>query len=350
MKTKGDVHRSPPLTVVFIFLAVLMAGLIAETAEAQGWEESLRELELTDAVLLKGTRLVFDAGCPIQRARDLLDQAGAMQKEARGAHQRGQYRAAIKITRAAREQAQEAIKLAERWQFVEKQIHRIRELLDLAAEMVRDNQNPRAASLLETALNQFEWGKDALREGQVDQAFSLLKNANTLTREIIAMLQEEVVDRERVVRELDRTDRLIDKTKPMIEDSGDDKARALFDRGVDVQIEARRFFEQGRYRLTHRLTMRARELVAQALVMVEGPMSPERVSKDIAATDQLMERVRSIIMESLNQAAIDLFLSAEEHQDKAKVQFEAQRYKLALAQTKIARRLVDKALNLVGGM
>ena len=96
--------------------------------------------------------------------------------------------------------------------------------------------------------------------------------------------------------------------------------------------------------------MRARELVAQALVMVEGPMSPERVSKDIAATDELIERIRSIIMESANQAAIDLFLSAGEHQDKAKAHFEAQRYKLALAQTKIARRLVDKALNLVGGM
>lgn len=331
-----------------LIITVLVIGLGAQTANAQGGVEARRELELTDALLLKAQRLVIDEGCPSKKAHELLDQARNLQQEAWMAHNRGQHRLALSGTRAARGLAQEAIKIAERWRFVVRQIQSTRELLDEATKMVRVSQNPRAAALLEMALSQFERGQGALREGQIEQAFHLLKNANKLAREIITMLQQEDVGRERVGRELDRTDRLIDKARPLIEESGDEKARALLDRGVQTQIKAREFFNQGRYELAHQLTLNARELLVKALRMVEGLISPERVTGAIAATDELMERVRSIIMESQNREAVALFLSAGNHQDKAKGLLAAQRYELALAQTKIARRLVDRALELLG--
>jgi hypothetical protein len=158
-----------------------------------------------------------------------------------------------------------------------------------------------------------------------------------------------VVERERVGRALDRTDRLIDRAGPLIEESGDEKAQKLFDRGVQAQIRARAFFDEGRYKVAYGLTLKAREMVARALVMVEGPISPERVRQVIAATDELMERIRHIIMESQNREARELFLAAGNHQDKAKMSLEAKRYELALAQTKVARRLAEKALEMAGG-
>jgi len=197
-------------------------------------------------------------------------------------------------------------------------------------------------------LSQFERGQGALREGQIEQAFHLLKNANKLAREIITMLRQEDMGQERVGRELDRSDRLIDKARSLIEESGHEKARALLDRGVQTQIRAREFFDEGKYEVAHQLTLKAREFVVRAVGMVEGPIDPERVKRTIGATDGLMEGVRPIIMESQDREAVQLFLSAENHQDKAKGLLATQRYKLALAQTKIARRLVDKALELVG--
>jgi hypothetical protein len=202
---------------------------------------------------------------------------------------------------------------------------------------------------METALRHFERGNEALREGQVQQAFYMLKNANKLARDVISMLQEEEVERERLRRALDRTDRLVNKVEPLIEENGEKKAQMLFDRGVQTQIRAREFFDEGLYKVSYQLTFKAREMLARALVMVEGPISPERVQQAIAATDELMERIHPVIMESQNQEAIDLFLAAGNHQDKAKVLLETKRYKLALAQTKIARRLADKALEMVGG-
>jgi flagellin-specific chaperone FliS len=331
-----------------LIIVVLVMGLGAQTANAQGGVEARRELELTDALMLKAQRLVIDEGCPSKRAHELLDKARNLQKEAWMAHHREQHRLALSGTKAARGLAQEAIKIAERWRFVVRQIQRIRELLDVATKMVRVSQNPRAAALLETALSQFERGQGALREGQVEQAFHLLKNANKLAREIVTMLRQEDVGQERVGRELDRTDRLIDKARPLIEQSGHEKAQTLLDRGVEAQIRAREFFDQGKYKVAHQLTLKARELVVRALGMVEGPIAPERVRMAIGATDDLMERVRPIIMESQNREAVTLFLSAGNHQDKAKGLLAAQQYKLALAQTKIARRLVDKALELLG--
>jgi hypothetical protein len=332
-----------------LVMAVLVMGWGVQKAGAQSGEEVLKELRWTDSVLLKAKRLVIDQGCPSKRARELLAQATDLQQDAWGAHWRGQHKMAMKGTRAARELAQEAIKIAERWQFVVKQIRRTRELLDLAAEMVAASQNPRAAALQETALRQFERGNEALRGGQIEQAFYLLKNANKLARDIISMLQEEEVESERVSRELNRTDRLIDRAGPLIEESGDEKAQVLFDRGVQTQLRAREFFEEGRNKVAYQLTLKARELVVRALVMVEGPISPERIRQAIVATDELMEQIRPIIVESQNQGAMDLLLTAGNHQDKAKMLLEAKRYKLALAQTKIARRLADKALEMAGG-
>lgn len=343
-KRRSKLWPLPGLIVV-----ILMIGLFAPDASAQGGPETLRELRRTDTVLLTGKRLVIDENCPSRLARELLIQARDIQKEAWGLYERGHYGQAMKGTKVARTRAQEAIKIAERWQFVKKQILKTRELLDLATEMVASSQSPRAAVLLETALRQFEGGKDALRAGEVEKAFQMLKNANKLARDVIAMLEAEEMERERVGRTLERTDRLIDKTRPLIVESDEQKARILFDRGVQTQGKAWEQFREERYQVAQGLTMKARELVAKALVMVEGPISPERVRKAIAATDDFMERIRPTVMESQSQEARDLFLAAGHHQDKAKELLAAEHYKLALAQTKIARRLADKALELAGG-
>jgi hypothetical protein len=328
-------------------IVVLMIGSFAHDATGQGGPETLRELRRTDTVLLTGKRLVIDENCPSKLARELLIQARDIQKEAWGSYDRGHYGQALKGTKVARTRAQEAIKIAERWQFVVKQIRKTRELLELAQELAAASHNSRAPALLETALSQFERGTEALRGGQIDQAFHLMKNANKLARDIIAMLREEQADGERVYRELDRTDRLIEKAGPVIEESGDDHALVLLDQGVQAQVKAREFYQKGQYGVAHQVTLKARDLVAKALVRVEGPISPQRVEKAIAAMDDLMARVRSLIMESENDRAIDLFLAAGDHQDKAKAALSEKQYQLALAQTKIARRLVDQALNLL---
>jgi len=120
------------LSLGFI-ITVLVIGLGIQMANAQGGVEARRELELTDALLLKAQRLVIDEGCPSKRAHELLDQAKNLQKEAWMAHNRGQHRLALSGTKTARGLAQEAIKIAERWRFVVRQIQNTSELLDIAS-------------------------------------------------------------------------------------------------------------------------------------------------------------------------------------------------------------------------
>jgi hypothetical protein len=328
---------------------MLLNSLGTSTGEAQSASDVLRELSYTDEILVKARRLVIDDQCPSQRARDLIVQAADMQKEAWSAYGRGLHRAAMKGTKLARGLAQEAIKIAERWKFVKNHIDRTAELLELASQLVAESHDDQAAALLETALGQFERGKEALRAGQVEQAFYLLRNANKLARDVVARLQEGDLDHQRVIRELERTDRLIEKARPLVQESGDEAAASLFDQGLQMQMKAWEFFRRGRQKVAQELTLKARQLVARALALVEGPLSAEIVRGAVQTTDDLMARVRVTIMESQNQEAIDLFEAAEDHQDEAKAALSEGHLKLALAQTKIARRLVDKALDLIGG-
>jgi hypothetical protein len=329
-------------------LLMLSAALSAGNARAQNVAADVRsELKATDALLLKAKRLVIDENCPSQRARDLLIRARDMQKQAWGAFGNGFGRAALTATHRARDLAQEAIKIAERWNFVKQHIQKTADLIELASEMVSAIPDPQAAILLESAVGQFERGKEALGSGQVQQAFQLIKNANRLARDIISRLKEQQPGGERIQRELERTDRLIAKAAPAVAESGDEQAQALLDRARQVQLKAYDIFEQGRYQLALGLTLEARKLAAKAWAMVSGPISPERVRQALAATDELIDRVRPVIMDSGHEEAIELFQSAGDHQDKAKAALAEGHYQIALAQTRIARRLVDRALEMV---
>jgi len=333
----------PALTVLVLFTALGSGNAWAQNVAA----DVRSELKTTDALLLKAKRLVIDENCPSQRARDLLIQARDMQKKAWGSFGNGFHRAALTATHRARDLAMEAIKIAERWNFVKRHIQKTVDLIELASEMVAAIPDPQAAILLESAVGQFERGKEALRSGQIEQAYYLIKNANRLARDIISRLEEQRPGGDRVLRELERTDRLIDKAAPAVTESGNEQAQALLDRARQVQVRAYDIFEQNRYQLAHGLTLEARKLTAKAWAMVSGPVSPERVEQALAATDELIDRVRPAIMESGQEDAIELFQSAGSHQDKAKAALAGGHYKIALAQTKIARRLVDRALEMI---
>jgi hypothetical protein len=335
------------LTVTFL---VLWTALGSETVRAQNVVADVRsELRATDAVLLKARRLVIDQNCPSQRARDLLFRARDVQERAWEAFGNNMSRAALKTTLRARDLAREAIKIAERWNYVKRHIQKTADLIELATEMLTAHPDPQAALLLESAVGQFERGKEALRSGQIEQAYSLLKNANRLARDIISRLEEHRPGGDRVLREMERTDRLIGKAAPAIAESGDQKAQALLERGRQIQSKAYDVFQQSRYQLAYGLTMEARKLTAKAWAMVTGPVSPERVRQALAATDELIDRIRPAIMESGRQEAIELFQSAVDHQEKATAALAEEHYKIALAQTKIARRLVDRSLEMVQG-
>jgi hypothetical protein len=326
---------------------ILLMAIGSETVEAQNAANVRAELRATDTVLLKAKRLVFDENCPSQRARDLLIQAKDIQQQAWGAFGNGFHRAALQSTARARDLALEAIKIAQRWQFVKRHIQKTADLIELATDLLAARPHPQAAVLLESAVRQFEGGKQALRSGHIEQAYHLLKNANKLARDIIALLEDQGPGGDRVLHELERTDRLIGKASPFIRESGNEQAQALLDRVLQIQAKAYDLFQQSRYPLAQGLTLQARELVAKAWMLVEDPISPDRVRRDVLATDDLMERVRPLIMESQNQDAIELFQSAGEHQDKAKEALAVEHFQIALAQTKIARRLVDKALQMI---
>ena len=335
-----------PALIILIFSSALGYG----TVEAQSAAADVRsELRATDAVLLKAKRLVIDENCPSQRARDLLIRARDIQKQAWGVFGNGFHRAALKATKQARDLAMEAIKIAERWNYVKRHIQKTADLIELATRMAAAHPDPQAVILLESAVGQFERGKDALRSGQIEQAFHLLKNANRLARDIIALLEDHRSDGERILRELERTDLLIAQAAPVIEESGDEKARDLLHRAREIQARAYDVFEQARYQLARGLTLEARKLTAKAWTMVSGPVSPERVREALAATDELIERVRPLVMDSGNEGAIEMFLSAGSHQDKARAAHAEEQFKIALAQTKIARRLIDRALEMVTG-
>ncbi|MCK4427374.1 MAG: hypothetical protein KAW16_02705 [candidate division Zixibacteria bacterium] len=95
-------------------------------------------------------------------------------------------------------------------------------------------------------------------------------------------------------------------------------------------------------------TQKARDFVLKALKIVEENPTPRMVEKAIERNDDLINNLGPQIRASGNQEAIDLFENGLSHQKKAKQYLEDGKLKAALAQAKVARRLIIKAFDMSG--
>ena len=99
---------------------------------------------------------------------------------------------------------------------------------------------------------------------------------------------------DRLQRELERTDRLIERAREAIGDSDLPEAIRALERATNLQQDAWAAFRAEKFRVALAATREARNLAAYVLKLVRGPVSTEQVQRGLSETDRLLDRATEI--------------------------------------------------------
>jgi hypothetical protein len=154
---------------------------------------------------------------------------------------------------------------------------------------------------------------------------------------------------ERISRELDRTDALIERARAPVRQSGSARAIDLLGRADRWQAQARAAFNAKRFAQALKLGLSARDLALRAWESVRGGAAPELLERALAESDALIAEWSAPVRASENESAKSLLAQAESHQAAARANQSGGRPRAALAEAALARRLIGRAVELVQG-
>jgi hypothetical protein len=330
----------------------LAVGLLflAPDARAQGISEVEDALRHTDGILERAGEIVRESDS--RRARDLLERAFGVQSSAWKAFRDRNLRLAASLTMEARDLGKRALRLAREDTALQSRAQRELEnawrALQRAREQLGTSPDERTVRLLQEAHHQIERGRQQALEQHHEAALRLALSAQRLIRQGMGV-GSDTGGAERVQRELERTDRLIERAREAVSETDLPEARRALERAVQIQRSAWEAYRGRHFRRALSATKEARQLAARALKLALGPVDAERVQRAIRETDRILARASEIVENSGDEHAMRILERAREYQSDAKVVFADGRMRVALGKTRVAAGLAKRAIRVVQG-
>ncbi|MEO0108445.1 MAG: hypothetical protein ABIK62_04655 [candidate division WOR-3 bacterium] len=327
-----------------ILLLLTAIGLIA--AQRLERSDAVRaELERTDQIIARARELVENSGN--QPALRDLNLAIETQRKAWAAFDLGGLRAAEKLTLAARRLAQRAILLVRyNPDRINAEIERALELMREIGPRIERSRNPRAIELWRLAESEINSARQELRREHYLLALKFAAAARNHARMAIALVLG-TADPERIRAELERTDDLIKRVQERLTAISSQQAQELLRRAEDWQQQARTALENQMPGQALRLTLAARDLLLRAWERGSGLVGQALVERALAETDQMIERWTDLIRRNDQPEPGQLLEQAIRNQTQAQAEFLARRFRPAYEATVRARRLMNRAIELV---
>ncbi len=344
-------HKSNRKKLIFwsLFLIIGIPLLLVSAAEAQTNVSVERELEKTDLVIQRA-REAISLSRNI-KTENLLQMAISLQDKAKEAFAMISYKVALDLTLKAREKAYEAIgytkKDEENENLVLKAIERTDQIINKAKEAAGELENRRIISILESALGNQQKAKEFFKEHKLKMALKFTLKARETAQKVTDLANGEKRLNRQAQKELEITDRLMEKASPIIRESQNSKAEQLLNQAESMQSKARDMFDQRKYVQATRNTKKARELIQKALRLVEQDVTPQMVESALQQNERLIEQVTQEIKASGNPKARTTFEKGLSHQTQAKEHYHDGRFQAALAEAKVANTLITKALEMI---
>jgi tetratricopeptide (TPR) repeat protein len=352
-------------------LAVFLAAgiLSAVPAAAQGGNDASQECRQAEDLILQ-TQQAMD------RARDVIRQSdseramqlflGAETKLTNAGQARQARRCviAIRLAREAQEQTRLALGTAQEAQAQarrsEEAIQHAQRFMERAWVVVSDSDVREAQTLMGQAREQLGQAQSAHTERHYETAYRLATSSERMAQQAVRLIDAGGPGgpggsegsggpggaEGRVERELRRTDRFLERAREVVADSGDERAAALLGRAAEVQERALAFWEQGRAEGALHQTRQAQRMIRQALAGLQGENGAEGAERAVVQVAALIERMEPRILESGNADAIQTLELAVRHLERAQDELADDNPRGALAEAKVARDLVRRAVQL----
>ena len=259
------------LRIVTLFLALLASVAGWSSVDAQtGVDEVQAQLLRTDQ-RIELAQTMLD-GSDHAQAQAELDAAITLQAQARAELAAGRLRFALDLTLRARARADRAIAILRgpSPDRVIAQLERTRELIDRARDRIEECDNDRARALLRVAVEMQSRAEAAAKENRYLAALQLTLSARERTMTALRLCKLEDDSEQASERALQRTDALIERARELVGDTGNEQARTLLGRAIELQNEAWAHFRGSRFDAAFRLTTSARSLAQRAIRLVKG--------------------------------------------------------------------------------
>ncbi|MFO7650316.1 MAG: hypothetical protein R6X13_03105 [bacterium] len=328
---------------LLILLLVTAAVLSAQT---QNERERVRaELERTDEMLRDAEDPVRRSGVAAAVAK--LQEANSSQDLAWSDFRGSRLRMAVGRTVRARELVRQAVELArfdpER---VRAEVRRTRERMNEIKPVVVRANVPRALELWRIAEGEQQTAERSLEAQRWLLALKFTKAARDHGMAAWRLVSR-AASPERVERLVERVGALIDRVSPAVRSSGNARAIGLLDRAAGWLLDARAALARRDLWPALKRALAARDLALRAWEMSRGSVGPDMTEQALAETDRLLEDWADDIAAADKPEALRLLDQARAQQRLAVEHSAANRFAAAWAATANARRLVDRAVELI---
>lgn len=339
-------------------LTLVLCLAFATPLLAQATDDATRlkdQIDRNAELLQQASELVAETNSA--KARSSLSVAQMLHEESvklydQGAGSGNLLRAA-QAAQKAREAILQTIALAKRETRLEesakKAIERATFRLEQGRQLMQNTAGDVIAprKLLEEARGQLQRAQHNMREHLYEVALRLAVSSEELSARAIALIKRDVTDADWVARELEKTDRVIERLAEQAGDHADPQALRMLDEAQSLQRRAKSAVAEGNPRIALELTDKARQIAMRGLRLLSSKADRENVERAIALTDQLIDRAREIAVERDAGQVERQIAQAARLQDEAKSHFRQEDYEQALRLTLRARDLLRDAL---GGM
>jgi len=327
-------------------LIVVCLLLLVGVAAAQTERERVRtELVKTDELLAEVKPIVD--GTRVEEAKQLFRWAVSLQQSAWSSFQLRLHGRARDLTLRARERARQAKVAAEiDPERVREEVRRTRDAMaEFGPAIVRANI-PRANQLWKMAQTEQAAAENHLAASRYGYALKFTLAAREHGRAAFAAIRGRV-GVERVERELDRTDGLIEKARDRLGQTTARRATEVLNKAVELQRQARQAFSENRPLAALRQTLAARDLLLRAWEAGRAGVTLELVEQAMAGNDALVSDWAESIRAGADSPAAKLLEQGIRHQENARGMLAQGQLRLALAECHKARRLLQRAVELV---
>jgi hypothetical protein len=323
-----------------VTLILCLGWALAQTAD-----DVLTELKKTDVAIERARPVVRESNN--DEARRILDNAVQIQVQAWENYDGRRFKRAYELTNVARRRArQAALMVAVDPERIREEIGRTSEIMNELGPIISRANEPKALELWRMAQGEQASAKDQFNNKRYRLALKFTLAARLHTKTAFDVVRR-LADPEKVQAELDRTGELIVRAREPVRASGNQRAQQLLEKAGTWQDQALAALRDRRLGQALKLTLAARDLAIRAWELARGTANPVLVEQALNETDRLIENWTQAITESDNEEARGLLAQAQEHQKKAQEGFALRKLKPAFTETSIARRLLQRAIDLI---
>ena len=350
-ESKNNLRRLPnspgrSVNLSVLALAILLGGMQPLSVLAQdGSVEQIEQFIERNAELLERAQEVVTETESVP-ARRVLRQAFQLHQKSLALLAEDRPLGALAVARRARAAMWRAVGLArESLSYEERlrlRVDRFRDQHAHLLEVARESNDRQALEFIHRAESQARRAREQLLQGDAKRAYKMFEQAEQLLHRAARLLANGAGP-DRLDRELDRTEALIDQTHEMLGDDADPAALNLLAEADEALDRAREFRDQGQPGRALQMTGLARKLAGRSRALETGLPEAEAVRQQIERFDERVMVVSERVEDSGSEPARRHLDLAIQHRQRAEEALTADEVERALRQIRAAHDQLGQA-------